>query len=135
MTTPGKLFKKAEPILEAEVSADQLPHLARGLVRYALKKVHAAQTPDERSDVLAALLRATARVGERDLLLAGAIINRLPVEGIGAIMMHIAADAHRNDPLIEQLREALLEHFGGTGDTYTRECDARAKEVWARKTA
>ncbi len=97
MSTPGKLFKKPNPITEEEVSADQLNHLAKGLVRYALKKVHEAEDVTARSAVLASLLRATARVGERDLLLAGAIINRLPVEGIPALWVHIAAEGHQDD--------------------------------------
>lgn len=138
MTTPAKLFKKPNPISEEEVSADRLPHLAKGLVRYTLKKVHAAQDCAERSDVLAKLLRATARVAERDPTLAGAIINRLPVDGIPSIFLHMAADAHKDDELVKQLREALLAKFPDTcvgACDYTRACDARAKEVWTRKTA
>ena len=135
MSTPAKLFKKPKPIPEDQVSADRLPHLAKGLVRYTLKKVHAAQDTDERSAVLASLLRACARVAERDIALAGAIINRLSIEGIPSIHVHIAADAHRDDELIIQLREALLERFDTDPGSYEFACGKRAEEVWARKTA
>jgi len=134
VTTPGKLFKKPQPISEEEVSADRLDHLVKGLLRYALKKIHAAQDVDERNEALAALLRATARVGERDLVLAGAIINRLPVEGVPNFHVHVAAGERKDDELIEQLRASLLEQFHNES-AYSLACDERAKEVWARKTA
>ncbi|HET6496750.1 MAG TPA: hypothetical protein VFH61_15440 [Thermoleophilia bacterium] len=136
MITPGKLFKKPQSIPEDQVSADQLPRLAKGLLRYALKKAHAAQDIDERDNALASFLRATACIGERDLVLAGALINRLPVEGVPMILLHIAAEVNQEDELITQLRDALLAHFPDDGSaSYTLACDERAKEVWARKTA
>lgn len=132
MTTPGKLFKKPDPITEEGVSADRLDHLAKGLVRYALKKVREAEDVTARSAVLASLLRATARVGERDLTLAGAIINQLSIEGVPHIQVHIAAISYQDDELIKQLAFALLEAFDGQHDVYEAKCAERAKEVWAR---
>jgi len=134
MTTPAKLFRKPQPIPEAKVSADQLPRLAKGLLRYALKKLHAAQDREDRNSALVGLLRATARIGERDLILAGAVINQLAVEGVSTMAVWLVVDAHREDGLIDQLRRALLERFDDDSG-YERVCNARGRKVWTRKTA